>query len=184
MRALCCAAAVLVLAACSEDKPPQLKWPDKAGGSAVTDTVPELPYSVGAKNLCLDRTGSVEITGAKARNPQGGFSLDAVAIRLSPRATGDPELNAEQTTLREAGFTSTNKTLEVVCPPYYDAPIYPMWAGLNELAFQVSKPGKATASAEGFDLTYSSGGKTRTLFVPFRVTLCDAADKATAGCHL
>jgi hypothetical protein len=185
LRLVCGAVAVLLLAACDEDsKPPELQWPEKTGGRVLTATEPELPYTVGARSLCIDSAGSVEITGAKMRNPQGGLRLDALAVRLSPRANGNPELEFEQTTIREAGFTSTTKKVKVVCPPYYDAPVYPMWAGLNELGLQVSKPSKATATAEGVDLTYVSLGKTKTLFVPFKVTLCAADDKTTVGCSL
>lgn len=129
----------------------------------LRDTVAHRPYSLGGWDMCLDRPGSVTITGIELIKPYNDIVLQA----FSSRPHTGPMLGNAEKPLTELGFPARSPAVTTVCE---ESPLH------TELALQYAKTGDAAAGAEGVRITYTSAGRQRTVDFNLRVLLCPPGD--------
>ena len=135
-------------------------------------------WSIGMEStVCLDKPGTVEITGVTPVRPHG---LRVIGFAVRPNQSWKPTqgvagafLGEVRAPLQHLGFTS--RTVDVACehntPKGY------------ELAVRLLKttPGRAVAS--GWVLSYRSSARVGTLAIPFGLLLCPADSADARRCH-
>ncbi|MEU6425102.1 hypothetical protein ABZ860_04330 [Microbispora sp. NPDC046973] len=127
------------------------------------DTVAHRPYSLGGWDMCLDRPGSVTVTGVELIKPYNDIVLQAFSSRPHRGAM----LGMAEKPLTELGFPARSPAVAVACE---ESTLH------TELALQYAKSGDADAGAEGVRITYTSAGRERTVDFNLRVLLCAPGD--------
>jgi hypothetical protein len=133
--------------------------------------------SIGTEGtICLDRPGTVELTGVTPVRPQG-LRVTGFAVRPNQywKPTGGVHefLGEQRAPLRKLGFAS--RTVDAACDRKTGAGY--------ELAFRVLKTGPGEAAAAGLTLTYTADGHTGTLAIPFAVRLCPEKSASAKACN-
>jgi hypothetical protein len=173
VRVVCCAATLLLsVTGCGSHNSgrgdgPQLVTP----GAPNTVTVglghvqPDDVQSFGSMILCLDRKGSVTLTGVQPVQPHGGVQIKEWGVRPSPwwkhdHGTGIGALHGD---LAHNHFAIGRK-VSVTCDPATGRGY--------ELAVSVSMPDRTPASMRGLHVEYDSNGQQRSLDYPITILLC------------
>ena len=129
-------------------------------------------WSFGITTLCLTAPGSVTITGVAFDQPTGGLHIEAFATRPNPYPLGKSGLGAEPTPLASLGggfVLGGLQPIDSVCPKPGDEQ---SWTGGSEFAIQASKTVSGMAKSASLVVTYVTAGSSRTLAIPFGVSLC------------
>jgi hypothetical protein len=125
------------------------------------DLYPELV--MGSMTVCLDRAGSVRVTGVVPSD--GTLDVTGWAFRPNPFLHGGEMIGDRAGSLRDAGFVpGTPEKLTIVCN-------HPN-GNSYELLVQVRAVPQSTASS-GFTIHYQTAtGDAEALTIPLRVIMC------------
>jgi hypothetical protein len=136
-------------------------------------------WSIGmGSTICLDHSGTVEITGVAPVRPHG-LRVSGFAVRPNQNWKPTQGVRGEflgdvRAPLRHLGFTST--TVDVACERHTPKGY--------ELAVRLVKTTAGPAVAYGWVVSYrAESGHTGTLTVPFGVLLCPARSADAKRCH-
>jgi hypothetical protein len=148
-----------------------------AAGIHRGDTV-----TIGSMFACLDKKGSVTVTGIAPVNGTG-MKVTGWAIRPNPFwKKPDPappvggQIGVERMTLAKLLFP-TSKVVDAQCKnPARDGIGY-------EFAVQVRKTSNGEAGASGWVVTYTSGGKVKRVGYPIAVRLCNEKSADAKACR-
>jgi hypothetical protein len=136
---------------------------------------PGVKTSFGGMVLCLDRTGSVTVTGAEPVNPTGGIRIDQYGVRPSPFWKGGTGIGVQAGDLAHNGFKAGRK-VNVTCDPKTGRGY--------ELAITVAMPDTTEAKMTGVKVDYTSAGQQKSVIFPITLFLCPHVIQGNGtGCH-
>lgn len=161
------------LSGCSASGP-ELRVPGTMGpaGDSQENVQAGASWSFGITTLCLTGPGSVTVTDVAFEQPTGGLRIEAFATRPNPYPLGQAGLGAEPGTLASLGrgfVLGGLQPIDTVCPKPGEEQ---SWTGGSELAIQASKTLSGMARSSSLVVTYATAGLTRTLAIPFGISLC------------
>jgi len=138
--------------------------------------------SIGSMFACLDKKGSVTLTGIA---PLNGTGMKVTGWAARPNVSWkkpDPappiggQIGVARATLARLLFP-TSKVIDAQCKnPARDGIGY-------EFAVQVEKTTNGEAGASGWVVTYTSDGKTKKIRYPFAVVLCNEKSADAKACR-
>lgn len=163
------AAVGVALTACSAGPPAaptitlQLSGDPGAAGTSMNSVPPNTPWLFGAMEVCLSGQGSVSLTDVSLVKPTGSIRL--VGWGVHPGASLDGSF---------AGSISSVPSLShgpVITPCSTENATNSNTTALDVV---VESTDEASTTASGFNLNYRSGGRSRTLYMPFYLAVCAA----------
>jgi hypothetical protein len=162
------AALLLALTGCdlnSSGSGPQLVIPASLHNVAIGagKMKPGAENSFGGMVVCLDRPGSITLTGAKPVDPEGGIRIDQFGVRPSPFWKGRAGILGQYGDLAHNHF-KMGRTVDVTCDPRTGRGY--------EFAVTVSMPDSTQARMTGVKIDYTSAGQDRSLTFPITLFLC------------
>jgi hypothetical protein len=134
---------------------------------------PGAENSFGGMVVCLDRPGSVTITGVKPVNPTGGIRIDQFGVRPSPFWKGRASFGQANGDLAHNHFRA-GRTVDVTCDRRTGRGY--------EFAVTVSRPVSAKGRMTGVEIDYTSDGQRRTLIFPITLFLCSHKLSGSGTC--
>jgi hypothetical protein len=133
---------------------------------------PGAENSFGGMVVCLDRPGSITLTGAKPVDPEGGIRIDQFGVRPSPFWKGRVSFGQDNGDLAQNHFRA-GRTVSVTCGPHGRG---------DEFAVTVSMPDSAQARMTGVKIEYTSAGQERSLIFPITLFLCPHKIRGARTC--
>jgi hypothetical protein len=174
---LLAAPAVALLLTCAASDPPRgpriSDYPPGTGGGIGLDlTKANTTYAFDDASLCLTNRGSVTVERVEVAAPTGGLRVQTFAVR--PAGTGETfnYLSDARQRLTDVGYRVDGPIrVDRACPADPTAIPAP-GEEVDLLGVEVVKPSDATATGNGFVVTYRSGRERRRAYVPLGIVLC------------
>jgi hypothetical protein len=147
--------------------------PGTGGTLAQAHMKANMPYAFDDATLCLTSPGSVTVENVEIVRPTGGMRLGMFALR--PGRTGDlmNYIADPRQRLTAVGYrTQGPRVVDRVGPELSQTKPPGPGYGVTLLGVELVKAADTTATASGFVVTYRSGKKRRTVYVPLGILLC------------
>jgi hypothetical protein len=179
-------ASLVVLAGCSNEpeSEPRIRDYEPGSGGALGQefTKAGTPYAFDDATLCLTERGAVTIEKVEVAEPTGGLRVQMFSIRPARQGQQFNYLSDPRQRLAEVGYpTKGPMIVDRKCPK--DTTKTPGGdEGASLLAVELVKPANATATGNGFVVTYRSNRKQHQVYVPLGIVLCSGKTEKLPEC--
>ena len=124
--------------------------------------------------VCTSDPGWVRVVAVRAHDGSDNFAVEAFSVLPNPSMNGRDWPGDYRGPLTQAGFEAGADRIDLVCDSRPGAGYV--------VGVQLARTGPGPASAEGFDIVWTSEDGTGTLYVASGVVLCDARTAFPARC--
>ncbi len=179
--------AVLALAFAACGSSPDLRMvgdPGTAAAEGIHDVPLDTPVSLGGIMLCVSAPSTATIRSIAVHQPTGDIEVQAFATRPNPFTRGLDGLGNPVSTIADLHLDfdpAAPAMVSGVCPADVTTMPPSVAAQLVELAVQVVRHSGDAAGGAALDVTYDTGGQTRTAVIAHGIWLCAADCPPEAG---
>jgi hypothetical protein len=168
---------------CARTVGPRIRAAPPGTGAAIAlpNTVAGVPYAVDDATVCLTGPGAVVVDRIQIVRPTGGMRVARFALRP---VRGGPTYNYiddRHQRLVDVGYPGTGPMVaDRPCAPDHRPPAH--GEGATLVGVELVKPGDATATGSGFEISYRLGRHRYRVYLPFGVILCAGLPAERAEC--